>query len=67
MWDFHPTSPLEQSTPHDSDIMLNEYDSPQLYDIIHFEHKLSYFCFELSQKALFQWKEFVDYKPMIIS
>ena len=46
--------------------MLNEHDSSQLYDIVHFEPRLSYFCFELSQKALFQWKEFVDYKPTII-
>ena len=26
---------------HDSDTMLDEHDFPQLYDIVHFEHKLS--------------------------
>ena len=25
---------------HDSNIMLDEHDSPQLYDIVHFKHKL---------------------------
>ena len=30
-------------------------DSPQWYDIVHFEHNLSWFCFGLPQKASFQW------------
>ena len=32
--------------------MLYEHDSPQLYDIVHFEHKLSWLYFRLPQKAL---------------
>ena len=33
-----------------------EHDSPQLYDIVHFEHRLSWICFELLQKASHQWR-----------
>ena len=29
------------SLRHGSDTTLNEHDSPQWYDIVHFEHKLS--------------------------
>ena len=35
--------------------VLDEHDSPQWYDIVHFEHKLSWVCFGLPQKALVQW------------
>ena len=30
-------------------IMLDKYDTPQWYDIVHFEHKLSWHCFGLPQ------------------
>ena len=33
------------SLGHRSDTMLDEHDSPQWYDIVHFEHKLSWLCF----------------------
>ena len=39
------------SLGHDSDTMLDEHDSPHWYDIVHFEHKLSWLCFGLPQKA----------------
>ena len=35
--------------------MLDEDDSPQWYDIVHFEHKLSWLCFGLPWHASFQW------------
>ena len=31
-------------------------ESPQWYDIIHFEHKLSWLCFGLLLKASHQWR-----------
>ena len=37
-------------------LLLDEQDSPQWYDIVHLEHKLSCLCFEITQKALYQWK-----------
>ena len=36
--------------------VLDEHDSPQWYDIVHFEHKLSWLCFGLPQKASSQWR-----------
>ena len=39
------------SLGHDSDTMLDEHDSPQWYDIVHFEHKLSWLCFGLPQSS----------------
>ena len=36
---------------HDSDTMLDEHNSLQWYDVVHFEHKLSWLCFGLPQKA----------------
>ena len=38
--------------------MLDEHNSPQWYDIIHFEHKLSWLYFWLPQKASYQWREY---------
>ena len=35
--------------------VLDKHDSPQWYDIVHFEHKLSWLCFGLPQKASYQW------------
>ena len=35
---------------------LDEHDFPQWYDIVHFEHKLSWLCFWLPQKASYQWR-----------
>ena len=35
--------------------LLDEHDSPQWYDIVHFEHKLSWLCFGFPQKASYQW------------
>ena len=32
---------------------VRNHDSPQWYDIVYFEHKLSWLCFELPQKASF--------------
>ena len=32
------------SLEHDSDTMLDEHDSPQWYNIVDFEHKLSWLC-----------------------
>ena len=50
IWEF--TNLLTQlSLGHDSDTMLDEHDSPQWYDIVHFELKLSWLCFGFSQKA----------------
>ena len=36
--------------------LLDEYDSSPWYDIVHFEHKLSWLCFGLPQKASHQWR-----------
>ena len=33
---------------HDSDTMLDKQDSPQWYDIVHFEHNL-WLCFGIPQ------------------
>ena len=44
------------SLGHDYDVMLVEHESPQWYDIVHFEHKLSWLCFGLSQKASYRWR-----------
>ena len=38
--------------------MLDEHDSPQWYDIVHFEHKLSWLCFGLPKNASYQWREY---------
>ena len=38
--------------------MLDEHGSPKWYDIVHFEHKLLWLCFELPQKASHQWREY---------
>ena len=35
---------------------VRNHDSPQWYDIVHFEHKLSWLCFGLPQKASYQWR-----------
>ena len=35
--------------------VLDEHDSPQWYDIVHFEHKLLWLCFGFPQKASHQW------------
>ena len=37
---------------HTNLFLLDEHDSPQLYDIVHFEHKLSWFCFGHPEKEL---------------
>ena len=34
--------------------ILDQHDSPQWYDIVHFEHKLSWLCSGLPKKALYQ-------------
>ena len=34
--------------------LLDEHDSPQWYDIVHFECKLLWLCFGLPQKASYQ-------------
>ena len=36
---------------HGSNTILDEHDSPQWYDIIHFENMLSWLCFGIPQKA----------------
>ena len=46
------------SLEHDSDTMLIEHDSPQWYDIVHFEHKLSWLCFGLPQKPSYRWRQY---------
>jgi len=38
---------------YDSDTMLDEHDSPQWCDIVHFEPKLLWLCFGLLQKATY--------------
>ena len=43
------------SLGHNSDTMLDEHDSSQWYDIVHFEHKISWLYFELPQKTSCQW------------
>ena len=54
------------SLGHDSDIMLDEHDSPQLHDIVHFEYKLSWFW--ASPKYLVSMEiVFFNYKLIIIS
>ena len=37
-------------------LVLDEHDSPQSYDIVHFEHKRSWLCSRLSRKASYQWR-----------
>ena len=34
----------------------NHESPPQWYHIVHFEHNLSWLCFELPQKASYQWR-----------
>ena len=34
-----------RSLGHDSNTMLDEHNSPQWYDIVHFEYKLSWLSF----------------------
>ena len=46
--------------------LLDEHDSPQWYDIVHFEHKLSWLCFVLSKRPHPIELVFLTYKPMII-
>ena len=36
---------------HDSNTTLDEHDSPQWYDIVHFEHKLSWLCIGLGDSS----------------
>ena len=43
---------------------VRNHESPQLYDIVHFENRLSWLCFELLQKVF--GDVFLTYKPMII-
>ena len=38
--------------------MLDGHDSQQLYDIVNFEHKLSWFCFKFPQKVSPQREEY---------
>ena len=45
---------------------VRNHDSLQWYDIIHLEHKFSWFYFWFSQKASYQWDVFLTYKPMIL-
>ena len=35
---------------------VRNHRSPQWYDIVHFEHKLSWLCFRLPQKVSYQWR-----------
>ena len=59
-----PTFFLEGSVPSFGSIgplqmfLLDEHDSPQWYDIVYFEHKLSRLFFGLPQKASHQWREY---------
>ena len=47
--------------------LLDEHDSPQWYDIVHFEHKLSWLCFGLSQKASYQWSQHLEARLLFSS
>ena len=38
---FEDSIDMPKFLGHGSDTMLDEHESPQLYDIVHFEHKLS--------------------------
>ena len=38
--------------------MLDEHDSPQWYDIVHFENKLSWLCLGLPKNVSPQWREY---------
>ena len=51
MLDEHDSDTMVLSLGHNSDTMLDEHDSLQWYDIVHFEHKLSWLFFRLAQKA----------------
>ena len=51
----------------ESEGRVRNHDPPQWYDIVLFEHKLSWLCFWFPQKASYQWRFILfTYKPMII-
>ena len=45
---------------------VRNHESPQWYDIIHFEYKLSWFCFGLPRRSCTNEDVFLTYKSMII-
>ena len=47
-------------------LLVRNQGSSQWYDIVHFEHKLSWLGFGFPQKASHQWRYILAYKPMII-
>jgi len=61
-----PLGPLNKV--HQDSIDINKsraHDPPQLYDIVHFEHKLSRLGFEPPQNVSYHGCIFFTYKPLL--
>ena len=48
--------PIMQRGNEIKERIVRNHDSPQSYDIVYFEHKLSWLCFGFLKKVSFQWR-----------